>query len=201
MNDENKAANSKASTSEAGGAERELVHELLLLAQAAAEPATVLIVDDEPEVVTEIASGLELDDIPTRSANSALEALDILEEDETIAIIISDIRMPEMNGLQFLERLHWRWPQRVFQVIILTGHAGYNEAVDALRLGAFDFIAKPISLGHLSHVIGLAREMLQIKNHDRNLREFLVREITRLNSQIDKLNSEIEVLRRVAKTT
>ncbi|MEO5374252.1 MAG: response regulator [Alphaproteobacteria bacterium] len=183
---------------DAEDAEWELGNELLLLAQGAADPVTVLVVDDEPEIVEEIVEDLELDGTPTRQATRAMEALEIMAEDESIRIVVSDIRMPHMDGLQFLEEIQRRWPDRLIQVIILTGHAGYDEAVHALRLGAFEFLAKPISLGHLAHVIGRAQEVLRLKEHERNLKEFLVREIARLNHQIDRLHQENDALRHAA---
>lgn len=176
-------------------ADWELGNQLMMLAQAANQEVTVLCVDDEPEIVEEITEDLELENFPTRSAGSPEEALAILDEDESIGIIVSDIRMPNMDGLQFIAELKQRWPNRSLQVIMLTGHAGYDEAVQALRLGAFEFLAKPVSLEHLIHVVNRAKEMLGLRAHEKNLREFLVREIARLNAQIDRLRAENEALR------
>lgn len=175
--------------------EWELGNQLMMLAQAANQEVTILVVDDEPEIVEEITEDLEFEGFPCRSASNAQEALDVIAEDETIAVVVSDIRMPNMDGLEFIAAINERHPNRALQVIMLTGHAGYDEAVQALRLGAFEFLAKPVSLGHLAHVINRAKEVLSLKAHERNLREFLVREIARLNTQIDHLRNENHALR------
>ncbi|MBC7951321.1 MAG: response regulator [Rhodospirillaceae bacterium] len=180
---------------DADDSEWELGNQLMMLAQAANQQVTILVVDDEPEIVEEITEDLEFEGYSCRSAANAQEALDVIAEDDTIAVIVSDIRMPNMDGLEFIAAINERWPNRALQIIMLTGHAGYDEAVQALRLGAFEFLAKPVSLGHLAHVINRAKEVLSLKAHERNLREFLVREIARLNTQIDHLREENEELR------
>lgn len=193
--DDNKALEEQLAAA-AEDADWELGNQLFLLAKAAEEPVTVLVVDDEPEIVEEIVEDLELDSVPVRSATSAYAALELIAADETIAIVVSDIRMPVMDGLKFLEEIQRRWPDRLIQVIILTGHAGYDEAVQALRLGAFEFLGKPISLRHLAHIIGRAQEVLRLMSHERNLKEFLVREVARLNNRIERLRAENDDLRR-----
>jgi len=184
-----------APAADAEDSEWELGNQLMLLAQAAEQDVAVLVVDDEPEIVEEITEDLQFEGFTCRSASCAQEALDVLAEDESIGIIISDIRMPNMDGLQFLEAMQERFPGRRLQVIMLTGHAGYDEAVQALRLGAFEFLAKPVSLGHLAHIINRAKEVLSLRAHEANLREFLVREIARLNAQIEHLRDENETLK------
>lgn len=175
--------------------EWEIGNQLLLLAQAAEQEVTVLVVDDEPEIVEEITEDLSFEGIPNRSANSAEAALDVVGEDESIGIIVSDIRMPSMDGLEFIAALNERYPNRILQIIMLTGHAGYDEAVKALRLGAFEFLAKPVSLEHLIHVINRAKEVLHLKAHEQHLREFLVHEIARLNEHIARQDGELQRLR------
>lgn len=175
--------------------EWELGNQLMMLAQAAEQEVTILCVDDEPEIIEEIVEDLQFEGYSCRSASDAFQALDVIAEDESIGIIVSDIRMPNMDGLEFLGALKERFPNRQLQVIMLTGHAGYDEAVQALRLGAFEFLAKPVSLGHLAHVINRAKEVLSLRAHEANLREFLCREIARLNAQIDRLRAENESLK------
>lgn len=184
-----------ALAAEAEDSEWELGNQLMMLAQAAERDVTILVVDDEPEIIEEIVEDLQFEGYSCRSAPDAHHALDTIADDESIGVIVSDIRMPSMDGLEFIAALKERFPERQLQVIMLTGHAGYDEAVQALRLGAFEFLAKPVSLGHLAHVINRAKEVLALRAHEANLREFLVREIARLNAQIDRLRLENEVLR------
>jgi DNA-binding NtrC family response regulator len=187
-----------ALNADAEDSEWELGNQLFMLAQAANQQISVLVVDDEEEIVEEISEDLQFEGFTCRTAGAAAQALEVIDEDDTIGIIVSDIRMPNMDGLEFLGALKERWPNRPLQVIMLTGHAGYDEAVQALHLGAFEFLAKPVSLGHLTHVINRAKEMLSLRAHDHNLREFLVREVARLNARIDALSEENAKLRAAA---
>ncbi len=103
----------------------------------------VLVVDDEERVVQSIAGVLEDEGFKVTVARSGEEAVQIFEK-EGPDVILLDIWMPGMDGIEVLKRLKWIAPDS--QVIMISGHATISTAMTAVKLGAFDFIEKPLSL-------------------------------------------------------
>jgi DNA-binding NtrC family response regulator len=104
----------------------------------------VLLVDDEVPFVSTVAKRLSRMGIEVVVAFDGEQALRSLEEDAAIDVVVLDIRMPAMDGLQALaelKRLNSRVP-----VIILTGHGSVESAIRGMRLGAFDYLTKPCEL-------------------------------------------------------
>ena len=117
---------------------------------------TLLIVDDEWYAVKGISEGIdwretEIDEV--LEAFSAQEALRILEE-RRVDVLLCDIEMPEMNGLE----LSHRWAERSpgTKIIFLTGHASFPYANEAVRLKAFDYILKPVEHSALVQAVNRA---------------------------------------------
>ena len=104
----------------------------------------LLIVDDERETAEEIAELLTFDSfMDCEITNDPFQAMDIVETDQDVSIIITDIKMPGLDGLQLIKKLLDRYNNdRYFAVIVVTGHAGTKEAIKALQLGAMAFITK-----------------------------------------------------------
>jgi UDP-3-O-acyl N-acetylglucosamine deacetylase len=103
----------------------------------------VLIVDDEESVVQSIAGVLEDEGFRVAKAKSGEEAIKVFQEEEPDVTLL-DIWMPGMDGIEVLKRLKWIAPE--CQVIMISGHATISTAMTAVKLGAFDFIEKPLSL-------------------------------------------------------
>jgi UDP-3-O-[3-hydroxymyristoyl] N-acetylglucosamine deacetylase len=103
----------------------------------------VLIVDDEERVVKSIAGVLEDEGFRIAKAQSGEEAIKVFQE-EGPDVTLLDIWMPGMDGIEVLKRLKWIAPE--CQVIMISGHATISTAMAAVKLGAFDFIEKPLSL-------------------------------------------------------
>jgi UDP-3-O-acyl N-acetylglucosamine deacetylase len=103
----------------------------------------VLIVDDEERVVQSIAGVLEDEGFRVARAKSGEEAIKVFQE-EGPDVTLLDIWMPGMDGMEVLKRLKWIAPE--CQVIMVSGHATISTAMTAVKLGAFDFIEKPLSL-------------------------------------------------------
>jgi DNA-binding NtrC family response regulator len=109
--------------------------------------ANVLLVDDETIFVNVIEKRLKKRDISIVTAFSGSEALDKLSEDERIEVVILDVKMPKMDGIETLARIRKQYP--LVEVIMLTAHATIESAIDGMRLGAFDYLMKPCEIEEL----------------------------------------------------
>jgi len=110
------------------------------MAEAADIPSSVLVVDDEPVVLQLFSRVLSEKGLRTRTASSAEEALKLLEEGG-IACVLADKNMPGMDGIEMLRRVREAQPHCAF--IVMTGYASTESAIEALRLGAVDYLQKP----------------------------------------------------------
>ncbi len=102
----------------------------------------ILIVDDEPAVLSSFKAILSSAGYDVISALGGEEALRLLRR-ETIELVISDLQMPHMSGLELTRRVVQEWPQ--IPVVILTADHGLGSAMESLRLGAVDFLVKPLA--------------------------------------------------------
>ncbi len=127
----------------------------------------VLIVDDETELCDKLKNILEAqwDNYRIFTAYSGAEALTVLEK-EDIDVLVSDIRMPGMNGIELMKKTNEL--QRDIRTLVLTGHGDFDNAVDALRLGADNYIKKPVSAEFLHFAIMNSYEKKEL---NRKLRE------------------------------
>lgn len=125
------------------------------------ESLKILIVDDDPSAVEGIGSAIEEGDYEYITANSGEEALNKLEKNK-VDIIISDIKMPEMNGLELLRKVKERDPS--IYVIMMTAYASVDSAVEAMKDGASDYIRKPVELQDIRTTILGAVENIKIQD-------------------------------------
>lgn len=153
----------------------------------------VLVVDDELETAEEVAELLTLDGFTQcEIACNPLQAMDIVRNDQDISIIITDLKMPGMNGLQMIRRIQKSLDSdRELAVIVITGHAGTQEAIKALRLGAMDFITKPISPDRLLHAVGRAAETLQLRKLDKQFYEHLEFTVEERRQEVKLLSDDL----------
>ncbi|RIA21424.1 two-component system response regulator AauR [Ectopseudomonas oleovorans] len=131
---------------------------------------TVLIVEDDPHVLLGCQQALALEDIDSIGVGSAEEALQRVDEDFA-GIVISDIRLPGIDGLELLTRLKQRDAR--LPVVLITGHGDIGMAVGAMRDGAYDFMEKPFSPERL---VDVARRALEQRS--------LAREVSALRRQL-----------------
>jgi putative two-component system response regulator len=141
-------------------------------------------VDDDAQVRHSLARVIQAHGLATLEASSGAEALAILESQGELPLVISDIYMPEMDGVTFLREALSRYPDMA--VVMLTGVAEVTTAVECLKLGALDYISKPVLVEEVRARVDKALEkrdlVLQNRFYQQHL-ESRVRELDRRNKQ------------------
>jgi DNA-binding NtrC family response regulator len=107
----------------------------------------VLIVDDEEAFVSPLANRLSVRDMEVLTAYSGPEGLKKLEENPDLDVVLLDVRMPVMDGIEALKRIKAEHP--IVEVIMLTGFGTVETAVEGMKLGAFHFFLKPAEIEEL----------------------------------------------------
>jgi len=115
----------------------------------------VLLVDDEKKFLEVMSERLTTRGVTVTTATSAAEALEQIEANLFDAVIL-DLKMPGMDGIEALKRMKAKRPE--LQIILLTGHATVEKGVEAIKLGAMDFVEKPADLESLSEKIKQAKQ-------------------------------------------
>ncbi|MEI6827721.1 MAG: response regulator [Desulfuromonadales bacterium] len=110
----------------------------------------ILVVDDEENAREALSKILAHDGFQVASAGNGLEALNFLRSND-VELIITDLNMPEMNGLMFLRELNRTYPTS--KVIMITAYGEVESYVEAITLGAFEYINKPVKYDDLKKVI------------------------------------------------
>lgn len=131
----------------------------------------VLLVDDEKAFAETISRRLILREIETVCASSGEQALLYLQEDSTIDVVILDLKMPGMNGIAAIRAIKERFP--LVEVVMLTGHASIESAVEGIKLGAFDYLVKPCEIDRLFERI--MKAAAHKKYYEKKLMEELIK--------------------------
>jgi DNA-binding NtrC family response regulator len=118
--------------------------------------AKVLLVDDESPFVEALAKRLTLRELQVSIAFSGPEAIQKLENDPTIDVIVLDVKMPGMGGIETLKAIKATYP--LIEVIMLTGHATVESAIDGMKVGALDYLMKPCDMEALMAKIREAKD-------------------------------------------
>jgi DNA-binding NtrC family response regulator len=117
---------------------------------SAATPCRVLLVDDEIEFIQTLAKRLKRRNLEVSSALDGVEALETLAA-TPFDVVVLDMKMPGMDGLETLRRIKTRHP--LVEVILLTGHASIDAAIEGMEQGAFDYLMKPMEFDELLYKI------------------------------------------------
>src|SRR3989339_441458 len=134
----------------------------------------LLLVDDEKAFLETITKRLEKRDLDVSTVYSGKEALAEIEKNKTLEVVVLDVKMPEMDGIQTLVELKRKAP--LVEVIMLTGHATVETAIDGMKLGAFDYLMKPCDIDTLiGKVKGAAAKK---REHEEKITEARIKEIT-----------------------
>jgi len=121
----------------------------------------VLLVDDDPDVLIELQEGLGMLGIAALTAGTAVEALDLVRRNDDLQVIVTDLEMPRIDGIELLQKLSARRRKHPMAAIVITGHASLDRAVGALRLQAVDFLQKPLAAEEVAHAITRAFALVE----------------------------------------
>jgi DNA-binding NtrC family response regulator len=160
---------------------------------------TVLVADDEKNIREGLAEALSLEGYKSLRAADGEEAMRLVESSD-VDLVITDLKMPKLSGTEVLRSVVGRYPG--IPVIVLTGHGTIEDAVAAMRAGAFDFVTKPVNLDHLGLLVKRALESRELARKNREL-EAEVEAQRRSSSIVGKspeMKRVFELVRRVAPT-
>jgi len=155
---------------------------------------TVLIIDDEKEICESIKMILEYEGYHVNSFTSAMQGLKFFEENK-IACLLLDIQMPEMNGFEVLKKVKQLNPS--ISVVIISAHGSIENAIKATKLGAFDFIEKPIDREKLLISVRNAVEQSNLLNENIEIKKSLEGE-GEILGQSKAISNILELIEKVA---
>jgi len=114
------------------------------------QPKRILVVDDEENARLGLSKLLSNEGFLVDSVSNGFEALNFLRQQE-VNLIVTDINMPEMNGITFLKELNKSFPNS--NVIMITAYGGVESYIEAMNLGAFEYINKPVKIEELKSIL------------------------------------------------
>ena len=136
--------------------------------------ANVLLVDDEVSFVETFSERLELRDFEISKAFSGEEALEVLDENKNIEVVILDIKMPGMDGIETLAEIKRKNP--LVEVMMLSGHADVASAIDGMKQGAFDYLMKPVDMDQI--ITKVTEAVAKKRQHEEKIIQARIKEIT-----------------------
>jgi len=145
----------------------------------------ILIVEDETLIQEIFQQALSNWGYNVDCAANGKSALELCQKNN-YDIVITDINMPQMDGISLLKRIKSRWPY--IEVIIITGYGTIEMAIDALKVGAYDFILKPVNFDHLEFTINKCFQKIEQQSEGSELRE-KIEQLKELNDMKDKFFS------------
>ncbi|MDP3286469.1 MAG: response regulator, partial [Desulfobacterales bacterium] len=155
------------------------------------ETAYVLVVDDEEGIRSGSERILIRMGLKVLTAARGNEALDIMER-EDVSIVLLDLKMPGLDGMQVLKRI--KENNLNILVIVITGYATVETAIEAMKQGAYDFIAKPFEPDHLRIVVNRAREKIKLTFEAENLELERKRTLADLGTEKSRVRTIVESL-------
>ncbi len=159
----------------------------------------VLIVDDEKNIRDVLKNELLTFGHRTAAADSGTSALALLDQEE-FDVVLLDLNIPGMSGIEILKQI--RTGDIPVEVVVLTADAAIPSAVEAIKLGAFDYLVKPVDLDHLSNVIGQAFEKKRLRNENILLKTTIKREEDReqMIAESPAMRECLAIITKVAQT-
>ena len=152
---------------------------------------TILIVDDEESICQSLKGILSDEGYDVLTAQSGEECLDLIEE-ELPNLVLLDIWLPGLDGIETLKQIKLRYPQ--MQVIMISGHGTVESAVTTTKLGAFDFIEKPLSLDKTVLVVNHALDIMRLEEENKLLKNRQDHEVDGNSKAIVELREMIQII-------
>jgi DNA-binding NtrC family response regulator len=161
--------------------------------------ARILIVDDEKIALKNLEHVMKKEGYNVVATQSGQNALKLLEG-QAFDVVLTDLRMEKVDGMQILKRCHELYPDT--EVIMITGFATLETAVETMKQGAFYYISKPFKLDEVRKVVKEAIEKVRLKNENRQLREQIenYQGKVKIVTQDTKLEKLLETARQIAPT-
>lgn len=156
----------------------------------------ILIADDEPNMIWALKKALVKEGYEIISADNGENAVEKLKEEPDL--IIMDLKMPKMNGLEALKKIKELNPK--IPVIMITAHGTTDTAVEAMKIGALDYISKPFDIEELRVIIKKALEYKSLNDEINYLRERLEKESTKIIYKSKSMEDVLKLAYRVAPT-
>ncbi|MGD8924024.1 MAG: sigma-54 dependent transcriptional regulator, partial [Syntrophobacterales bacterium] len=159
----------------------------------------ILIVDDEPNIRQGLVEALDGQGYEIEQAPSGEDALAHLQE-TPFDLVLVDLVMEEMDGIQVLQEINRRWPQT--EVVIITAHGTIETAVKALKEGAYDYLTKPINVKRFRSYVHNILHAQELEEENRLLREQLraEQEYSQIVGRSEKLLTVLEMIDQLAPT-
>ena len=151
------------------------------------QPARILIIDDEPSVLSVLTTLLG-GKHECRTASDAAEAIDYLNR-EAFDLALSDVMMPGMNGLDLLGEITRLSPETV--VILISGNLNIQNAIEAMRRGAFDYVTKPFNLSDVEGAVSRALRHRRLANSNRQYEEHLKELVDLRTNELTAVNANL----------
>src|SRR3972149_10024027 len=142
--------------------------------------AKLLIIDDERIALRNLEHVMKKEGYAVTGTQSGPNALKLLEEQQ-FDVVLTDLRMEKVDGMQILRKCRELYPDT--EVVLITGYATLESAVDAMKHGAFYYIAKPFKLDEVRKIVKEAVEKVRLRNENRELRE-----------QIEKYKGKVKII-------
>lgn len=136
--------------------------------------ANIMLVDDEVPFVEAMTKRLTRRDLEVETAFSGNEALKKLIDGSKTEVVILDVKMPGMDGIETLQAIKSKVP--LVEVIMLTGHATVESAIEGMKFGAFDYLMKPCDMDHL--IAKVSEAAARKRQHEEKIINARIKEIT-----------------------
>jgi len=130
----------------------------------------LLVVDDEPTICDALKAALSTDGFVVQAAENAIQGIAELERQE-FDVVLADLSLPRVSGLELLDRVKKTWPST--EVIVITGQGSIATAVDAIKRGAYHYVTKPFTADEIIHLVTQALERRHLVNRKERLEEEL----------------------------
>ena len=130
----------------------------------------LLVVDDEPTICDALRVALSSDGYTVQAVENAMQAIAELERQE-VDLVLADLSLPRVSGLELLDRVKKSWPG--VEVIVITGQGSIATAVDAIKRGAYHYVTKPFTADEILHLVGQALERRHLVHRKERLEEEL----------------------------